>query len=172
MKKSSLLTALFWTIGLVMLAGNLLLAGDAVAQMEALSDADMNEITAQAGISLAFNDTLGIDLSMDTLYYGDEDGVNGVGSAGYISLTGINMQGSIAFHNPMTIDVATQAEANGMTRMTAVNLKMDGMTVKIDKLDIDAIRLGSAPGTGNSLGSIGIRNMVANMTGSISISAH
>jgi hypothetical protein len=44
------------------------------------------------------------------------------------------------------------------------------MTAQVDRFSIDAIRLGSQPGTGDSLGSISMSNMVANITGKVQVS--
>jgi hypothetical protein len=49
-------------------------------------------------------------------------------------------------------------------------MTMTGMTLQVDRFSIDAIRLGSAPGAGNSLGSIYMSNMVASITGKVQVS--
>ena len=143
------------------------------AQIVPLSDETMGNVTAQAGIAISAND-LGFNIKADTIYYGDKDGLGqGTGTtAGYLSLTGVDLDGSVNFGKPLTIDVATTKDPSGATQITSVNMTLSDMTLKIDKFYIDAIRLGSAPGQGPSLGSFGINNMVVKMTGNISITAN
>jgi hypothetical protein len=169
MKKLSLrtLTQLIVVLGLIFVAQS------AIAKMTSLSDEELGEVTAQAGIAIAV-DNLNLDTTIKTLYYHDKDGLGeGTGTTGgYISLNDIVLIGSVTFDKPMTIDVATAVDASNNTEVTSVNMTMSDMTVDIERFTIDSITLGSEAGKGASLGSFGIYGLHARMTGNVSISAH
>ena len=138
------------------------------AEMASLSEDQLNGVVGQAGMSIQI-DRLNWDLSIETLAYGDEDGL-GPGTnttAGYFSLCGIEFEGAAQFTDPLKVDVST---SGGGTRVKSLNMTMTGMTLQVDRFSIDAIRLRSKPGTGESLGSIYMSNMVASITGNVRIS--
>ena len=167
MKKLSLrtLTQLIVVLGLIFVAQS------AIAKMTSLSDEELGEVTAQAGIAIAV-DNLNLDTTIKTLYYHDKDGLGEGTTGGYISLNDIVVIGSVTFDKPMTIDVATAVDASNNTEVTSVNMTMSDMTVDIERFTIDSITLGSEAGKGASLGSFGIYGLHARMTGNVSISAH
>jgi hypothetical protein len=167
MKKLSLrtLTQLIVVLGLIFVAQS------AIAKMTSLSDEELGEVTAQAGIAIAV-DNLNLDATVKTLYYHDKDGLGEGTTGGYISLNDIVVIGSVTFDKPMTIDVATAVDASNNTEVTSVNMTMSDMTVDIERFTIDSITLGSEAGKGASLGSFGIYGLHARMTGNVSISAH
>jgi len=142
----------------------------AFAQMTPMSQDQLQAVTGQAGISIQA-DQLGLDVNMKTLYYGDTDGT-GDGQAGYLSLCGVALKGSVAFGSPATVSLETGPTLFGATPVTSVNLAINNMTLKVDQFSIDAIRVGNAPGTGKSFGSIGIQNMVAQISGNVQMWAH
>ncbi len=65
----------------------------ALAKLVAISEEDMDSISGQAGIQIAFNEA-GIKMNAETIYYGDDDGINGSGPA-YLSLCDVNMDARI-----------------------------------------------------------------------------
>jgi hypothetical protein len=169
MKKLSLraLTQLIVVLGLIVVAQS------AMAKMTSLSDDELGDVTAQAGIAIAV-DNLNLDATIKTLYYHDKDGA-GEGSGttgGYLSLNDIVLIGSVNFDKPMTIDVQTELDASGNQEVTSVNMTLSDMTVDIEQFTIDSITLGSEAGKGASLGSFGIYGLHARITGNISITAH
>ena len=138
------------------------------AEMASLSEEQLNGVIGQAGMSFLFF-MLNWGMTIETLAYGDEDGL-GPGTnttAGYFSLCGIEFVGAAQFTDPLKVDVST---SGGGTRVKSLNMTMTGMTLQVDHFSIDAIRLGSKPGTGESLGSIYMSNMVASITGNVRIS--
>ncbi len=161
MKRKSLFAALC-IIGLLMIPHS------GLAKMNALNDDQLGEVVGQAGIAFDVNN-LGIDMTMDTLYWGDSDGLGGNTKGGYISLCDVTLLASIDFHEPMTMDIVTQQTPLG-TEISSLNIHLSDMTVDIPEFTIGAIRIGSAPGEGPSLGSFGIYDMHANITGNVSIS--
>ena len=149
-----------------------LLAGTAAhANVLPMDDEALARVTGQAGIAISVSQ-IGFDIKADTIYYKDADGIGPGTSAGFLSLCGVLLKGSVDFATPMTINVTTDRDPSGATRIAGVAMKISDMTLKIDNFYIDAIRLGSAPGIGGSLGSFGISNMIVKMTGGISITAN
>jgi len=148
----------------------LLTSVQAMARIVPISDEAMGSITGQAGIVISTSN-LGFDVKADTIYSKDGDGIGPGTTAGFLSLTGVALKGSVDFATPMTMEVVTGKDLNGFTEIKSVLMKISDMTLKIDSFYIDAIRLGSAPGKGASLGSFGIENMVVKMTGGITIAA-
>ncbi|GFO56391.1 hypothetical protein GMSM_33980 [Geomonas sp. Red276] len=158
-----------------LVAGTLFLltvaAGSAVqAKPLPIDDHALGEITGQSGIAISASN-LGFDMTAGTIYYRDADGIGPGSSAGFLSLCGVKLKGSADFASPLTIEVATVKDPNGVTRVAGLEMKISDMTLKIDTFYIDTIRLGSAPGIGGSLGSFGINNMTVHMTGGITILA-
>ena len=138
------------------------------AEMASLSEEQLNGVIGQAGMSFLFF-MLNWGMTIETLAYGDEDGL-GPGTnttAGYFSLCGIEFVGAAQFTDPLKLDISTTGDG---TRVKSLNMTMTGMTLQVDRFSIDAIRLGSKPGTGESLGSIYMSNMVASITGNVRIS--
>ena len=162
MKKRKIVMTLLLAIGLMIIPQL------GTAEMASLSEDQLNGVTGQAGVSIQI-DRLNWDLSIETLAYGDEDGL-GPGTnttAGYFSLCGIEFVGAAQFTDPMKLDISTSGDG---TRVKSLNMTMTGMTLQVDRFTIEAIRLGSKPGTGESLGSIYMSNMVASITGNVRIS--
>lgn len=149
----------------------LLSVAPVAAQVSPMTDAALAEVTGQAGIAIGVND-LAFDLKAADIYYGDKDGLGPGTGAGYLSLTNVALEGSVAFATPVTVDITTRTGPHGDIQVANLLLRLSDMTLKIDSFSIDAIRLGSAPGRGESLGSFGIDNMTLRLTGSITISAN
>jgi len=161
MKKKSLFIALC-------IIGLLILPQISMAKMSVLADDQLSNVVGRAGIALDVMN-LGVNMVMGSLTYGDEDGLGGLTQAGYISLTDVMLRGNIDFLEPMTIDFVTQLTPMG-TEVTSMNMHLSDTSIDIDEFTIDAIRLGSEPGTGPSLGSFGIYDMHVDITGDLQIS--
>jgi hypothetical protein len=139
-----------------------------MAKMSSLTDDQLGDVVGQAGIAVDVNN-LDINMTMDTLYWGDNDGLGGTTQGGFLSLCDVTLIGNIDFLEPMTMDSVTQQTQYG-TEVTSLNIHLSDMSIDIDEFTIDAIRLGPEPGMGPSLGSFGIYNMHADITGDVSIS--
>jgi hypothetical protein len=165
MKRRNIVMTLLLAIGLMIIPQM------GTAGMTPLSEEQLHNVVGQAGISLQI-DKLNWNMAIDTLSYGDSDGL-GPGTnttAGYLSLCGIVFKGAAQFTDPLKVDVVTTGDGTGNIGLTGLDITMTGMTVQVDRFSIDAIRLGSAPGAGNSLGSIYMSNMVASITGKVQVS--
>jgi hypothetical protein len=136
-----------------------------------MSDEELGSVVGRGGISLTV-DHLTTDTHVDTIYYGDSDGLGDGSQAGYISLTDVALKGSIVWASPVKVDVATANVGSSMIQVTSMKLSIPDAVVNIDRFEIDAIRLGSEPGVGNSLGSFGIYNLSARLTGNIEVQVH
>jgi len=144
----------------------------AQAQIRPMGDSALDQVYAQSGISITASN-IGFDITDDVMYYKDPDGIGGNTTAGVLSLCGIHLKGTADFgSSPLTIDIASSRDASGLLRVTGVSFKLSGMTLKIDNFTIDAIRLGNAPGVGGDLGSFGITNLTAKITGGITITGN
>ena len=169
MKKLSFLRI----VQLVVFLGFVFASQISMAKMTSLSEDEMGEITAQAGIAISI-DQLDLDTDIKTLYYHDKDGLgeDSGTKGGYLSLNDVKIVGSVQFDKPMTVNIETSMDAAGNSEVTKVNMSMSDMTLDIDRFTIDSITLGSKPGEGPSLGSFGIYGLHARMTGNVSISAY
>lgn len=148
----------------------LLTAQSGLARITAMSDTQMKGVTAQAGIAVTATDQLDFASETGTIFYGDTDGTDG--TAGYLSLTGVSFAGSVRFNESAQVRVETGKMGAGSTEIAAVEISMTDMTLDIDHITIDAIRVGSAPGQGASFGSFGIYDMHTRISGNVRISAH
>jgi len=63
------------------------------AIMTALTDTEMREATAQAGIAITAADQIAFGMEIGSLVYGDSDGTDG--TPGYLSMNDISLQGVI-----------------------------------------------------------------------------
>jgi hypothetical protein len=136
-----------------------------------MSDKELGSVVGRGEFSLTV-DHLATDTLINTVYYGDSDGLGEGSQAGYISLTDVALKGNIIWASPVKVDVATANIGSGMIQVTSMKLSIPDAVVTIDHFAIDAIRLGSEPGVGNSLGSFGIYNLSARLTGNIEVQVH
>jgi|GEM_PF-1649402 len=164
MNKTSLITGLIISVAL------LLVPMTGFSQMSPMSSGEMDEVTAQKGLQISVED-IGFDMSAETIYYADEDGVGGNSGAGYLSLTGVDLQGAIHTSEPVQVDMGLST-IDSMNEMTSLNFTMQNAVVEVDNFTIDAIRVGSAPGEGKSFGKIGIENMRTEISGKVQIGTH
>jgi hypothetical protein len=119
---------------------------------------------AQQGVVLGLAVTID-KLNIDTLAWGDSDGIGGTTSAGWVGLTGLKIT-NLTINGTVGIDVATPASGQ-----TYVNIGLTNLAIGIGGLDAN-VALGSSTSTLTQvLGSIYLSNMVATIGGSVQISA-
>lgn len=105
MKRRNIVMTLLLAIGLMIIPQM------GTARMTPLSEEQMNNVVGQAGISFQI-DKLNWNITLDTLSYGDTDGL-GPGTnttAGYLSLCGIVFKGAAQFTDPLKVDVVTTVD--------------------------------------------------------------
>jgi len=149
----------------------MLLPGIAAASLQPLNDLQLADMTGRSGFAIGF-DQLGFDIAIETLYYGDDDGLPGVSDGAYLSLCGISLLGFVEAAEPVTIGLETAPDPYGGSQVTSLLIDVRDVTIRVDHFTIDAIRVGPEPGTGPSFGSLGIYNMVTRLSGHLRIWAH
>lgn len=154
MKRTSLLAALC-------LIGLLMLPRLASAQMVALSDDQLSEITGQAGFAF--------DQHIDNM-----PAMNGILNFSDVTIKGsVDSRGTSTLNSGLVNQMATPGF--GMMGLGLMGLGSMGigthvidMTINIDQFSIGAIRIGNDT-TGPSLGSLDIFGMHAEIKGTVSI---
>lgn len=155
--------------------------------LESLSEDVMDNVTGQAGVSIAADIT--VNLTMDTMAWGDSDGIDAdtSDSAGWIGLKNFNMsnlrirldsslaaQGvtGIAQIKLFTIDVATGTK-NGVANTTFVRLGLGSQHITMDSMTA-AVQLGGAHGLGQEMGDFAIIgfDMILDGNSTVDIYAH
>ena len=146
MKKSIL-------ISLVAMAALVFLPLSAMAQMNAISESEMEEIVGQDGITIDMT----LDAYIQLISYGDTDGFSG-SSAGYLNIAQLSIPDTGSFNlTGMTVDVET---TGGVSRLAI------GLPTISGGITIGAIRVGSAAASnsGSSIGTVTISGL--NLAGS------
>ena len=121
-----------------------------VLAMTTISDSELSEITAQAGVSI--NVDITANLSIGTVAWGDSDGFTGYSNAGYAGIEGLNVTihfsgrhdgpfattgpSAIGYMNnkPITIDVGS--DTLGWTTQVRIGLPTSHLTVSTLQTDI------------------------------------
>lgn len=145
-----------------------LFSSSAFAKVTRLTENELNDVVAQAGISFSAEDTLNLSTKVNTLAFGDNDGAGENSSGAWLSFNNIDIQGSVEFHNPVKIAMTTARNESGEL-ITGMDLQIDGLTVNMDSMRIDSITLGSNPGEGKSFGSFAMSGMRTTITGKVRI---
>jgi len=134
--------------------------------MTPVQDADLSNVTGQAGVNI--NPDLTMDITINTMAWGDSDGITGVynpwenvNNGGYIGVTGFNitnlkvrLRGDDGYNSfdfdtqvkPITIDVATGDTLAG-TDVTFVRFGLGALQITMDELQFD-VSLGAHGGYG------------------------
>lgn len=147
--------------------------------LEALSEDVLDDVTGQAGVSIAAD--IMMDITMDTLAWGDSDGIDAdnTQTAGWVGLKNLNITdlrirlntaliptpGAIRL---FTIDVATDA-----VRGTYVHMLLGSQHITMASMTTD-VELGSTRDLGSQLGTMAMFgfDMVLNGDSYVDISAH
>jgi hypothetical protein len=166
MKKLSFLTMIVLGVSMVMVS----LPSNGYAIMTAMTETGMREATAQAGIAITAADQIALDMEIGSITYGDDDGTDG--QAGYISMNDVSFSAVLGFKDPVSIAVTTKMDPFQNTMVTGIDISMSGMTIDMDHFDIGSITVGSAPGQGNSFGSLSIKDYHATISGNVRITTH
>lgn len=147
-----------------------MISGTCFADLAALNENQMRQATAQAGIALTAVDRVSLNSEIGTISYGDEDGTDG--NPAYLSFNDISIQGYADFKNPVSVDITTRKDFFSDVVMTGIDISLDGAEVHMDHFEVGSITVGSAPGEGNSFGSITVKDFHAKITGNVRITSH
>lgn len=128
------------------------------AKMTLMTDAELDQITAQAG----FSDMLGIvnvnqDGETGTYYFG--------GSGGYVSLADTSYQGTTGIDPSLITNIE---DANGTT--TGVECTLNGPVVDVSHLQT-SVRLGQDIANGSHLGTFYIDRMIVSAHGKLRVTS-
>jgi hypothetical protein len=85
----------------------------------------------------------------------------------YVSLMDIDLKGNIQGTSPFTTTVFPVYDGTSVGK--SVLVQEINSNIQIQRMSIDAIRIGVEPGTGNSMGSVFIDNMRVNQVGTIQV---
>jgi hypothetical protein len=163
MKKTGfLLTALIVLIGMI--------SDNSYADLAEMTETQMRNTTAQAGIALTATDRIIFDSEIGSISYGDEDGTDG--TPGYLSMNNIVMKGYADLHNPVTVGVTTKTDYFSEIALTGIDISFDRAEIHMDKFEIESITVGSAPGQGKSFGSFRMTDYHATISGNVRITSH
>ncbi len=155
-KRSFLMVAIIWAIGL------LLTPQTGHAKLMEMSDADLNEVTGQAGFSIQAGEMIGLHIESESFTWANPDSIGPNGLPAALTFADTTMNGWISSPNGMNIDFVTEKTAAG-TNVTALSVNMQDLTVAIDDFKTN-IKLGDS-----SLGVFGIMGMRAQISGNVRI---
>ncbi|MFZ5572857.1 MAG: DUF6160 family protein [Thermodesulfobacteriota bacterium] len=155
-KRSFLMAAIIWAFALLATpqTGN--------AKLMEMSDADLNEITGQAGFSIQAGEMIGLHIESEAFTWANPDSVGPDGLPAALTFADTTLNGWISSPNGMNIDFITEQTAAG-NNVTALSINMQDMTVAIDDFKTN-IKLGDS-----SLGVFGIQGLRAQISGNVRI---
>jgi hypothetical protein len=135
----------------------------------AISESDLDAVTAEAGVSVVFtNLTVGGTTTLTSLSWGDGDGFTGYTAAGYAGMNAFTVTGNLAvLSGTMNVDIGT---SGGSTR---VNVLLP--TITLGAMNVAAtMKLSGASDLsgGNVLGNIKIENFSTTITGTVTLYTH
>lgn len=139
-----------------------------------ISDNELDEVTAQQGVTLGFTNVTLNNLSFTSISWGDSDGYGSGGwaNAGYAGLTSATITGDVAvMSGEMKLDVGTNAGATAM-QIVLPTVAIGGSA----GLDINAtVTLASNAAlttSASTLGVLTINDLKASLNGTITVAAH
>lgn len=144
--------------------------------LEKMDSKSKSDVTAQSGVTISFEGVTA-NTTVASVAYGDDDGIGGTTTAGWIILDG-NIVASTAVTGSLTIDAATAGAAghqitgaNGpliAANTSFVKLGLPNVATTVSATEFDLV-LGSAANTtaasGNTLGTINVGNITAGING-------
>lgn len=152
----------------------------------AISDSDLDALTAQAGINICFtNFAISSAVTAGKMSFGDSDGLgsveplgpyytNSYGSAGYMGMNNIVITGNLVFMNgTMNVDVGTsggKTELNIVLPSSVIIGGSSGMNITANVVLDSAKALNS--GVSGSLATLGIQGFSTFVTGTVTVFAH
>jgi hypothetical protein len=146
--------------------------------LEALSEDVLDDVTGQAGVSINLSVSIA-SVTMDTLAWGDSDGVGTSTDAGWVGLSNFSMTGiqvhpradwvfgtdaSKALLQFVTIDVATDPTGVLYDGATYVHINPGTLEIMVADMTTDvALGADAAAGLNQTLGSVGMSNLLVRL---------
>ncbi len=153
--------------------------------MDVISDNELDGVTGQTGIDLILDD-LGLDITLNSITWGDTGGIGGTSAAGYVFLENLDSADriNIGVDLSLSIDVATVSTSGFSTAGGAtipigtsfVKIGLGGANIRLHSLDL-GINLSNVSNglTKTNLGTIHMRdtgNLVEIKSGNVYIFPH
>lgn len=142
------------------------------ADLAVLSEDQMADVAGGFGLALPAAEAVGITLSLDHLYYRDDDGTDAASQGEYLSLCGVRINGAIRPGQTTGMLCGDFTSLVDGAPVAGIDLYLQDMTIRIDDFALDAMRIGSAPGGGLSFGAIGLQHLLMQVTGRVQIYPH
>jgi|GEM_PF-3344720 len=144
--------------------------------MDTISDADLDGVTGQAGVTVGFGGTQTVTISFDAITWGDGDGVAGAATAGYIQVVG-NTGTQVSIQSlpgeKLVLDVATTAALVTLNSVeipagrTFISIAAPDQNITVTTADTYTIALTAASDTavavGNTVGVLGLTNLAVSV---------
>jgi alanine racemase len=139
----------------------------------AISDSDLDAVTAEAGVSITFNNvTLTSATSLGVLSWGDADGFASATSGGFAGLANISVTAGNAavINGDMLVDVGTNATTGTKVTISLPKIILGGAGSNVSaKLVTDTVKTLNASTFATN---ITVTNLAIAVGGSITVSAH
>jgi len=142
----------------------------------AISDSDLDTVTAQQGVSIEFNNLSVSGVTLNTQSWGDTDGFSGATGAGYYGQANISLSGNVvALTGGFNMDIGTTGI--GTNAVTKVMIGLPTITIGgVGGLNVDSIyKLDSIKTLDSNVQALGVSYMNglrATIAGGLTIYAH
>jgi hypothetical protein len=149
----------------------MMLPGTSLART-AITDADLDAVTAEAGVSIDFNNVIVNNATLTSVSWGDPSGFTGYTGAGYFGLGNVTITGRLAtMSGTMKMDVGT---AGGETKVfiTLPTLTLGDAAGVITGTLMAHTSSNFQSGTPQLGGILTLRGFSAQITGDIAVYAH
>ena len=135
----------------------------------AISDNDLDAVTAATGVSVAFTNDKVSSVALTVTSWGDSDGFSGYSGTGYMGVNGVTIGGNIALiSGTMNVDVGTSGAS---TRMNVVLPAITLGTMNVDaSLVLDSVK--TLNNNSNLLGSLDMKGFSTQIGGTVTVFAH
>jgi hypothetical protein len=156
-------------ISILVITALLVISPLALFAKTAISDNDLEDVTAETGVSITFNNVTVVGpIGLTAASWGDSDGFTNYSSAGYAGMNGVSLTGNLTtLSNAAVIDVGTSGA------ITRVNIVMPTITLGTMNVDATMKLSGSKDLTGgNILGVVAMRGFSTQAIGAIQVFAH
>jgi hypothetical protein len=134
----------------------------------AISDSEMDAVTGEAGVSIAFTNVTMTGTQITSLSFGDSDGFTGYTTAGYLGISNVSITGTTAnINGTANIDIGT----NGSS--TRLNMFLPNLT--LGPANVTAyMKLDSSPNmtTTTRLLDLSLQGFTTTLNGTVTVFAH
>lgn len=133
----------------------------------AISDSEMDQVTGEAGVSIAFTNVTMTGTQITSLSLGDSNGFDTYNGAGYLGISNVSITGTTAnINGTANIDIGT----NGTTRLNVVLPNITLGTANVTAY----MKLDSSPNltTTTRLLDLSLQGFTTTLNGTVTVFAH